>query len=260
MGGNGDAGKPIWAAEVGWNALPSDFPGFPTFGRVDEERQAEYALQAYKRAQLEWPWMGVMSYWFFKRADEREKEQPFYYFRMVDPDFTPHSVYWAMKGLGHSPPIVGLGYKQEDHWAFEYAGVWETKEEARASSSTYRMSGSPGARLTFTFWGTDLSLVVAEGRQSGVLEVIVDGRSRGRYDLRSPASRYQIEIPVVRGLTDGEHGVEIRAAGGGPIALDGIIIRRTSMHMVRRDLGLATGGGLLLVMGYSLWARLRRPR
>jgi len=69
----------------------------PDDRRVDPSRQAQYAVRAYKRAQEEWPWIGVLSYWFFKRADDREKDQPFYYFCLVEPDFTPHPVYWALK-------------------------------------------------------------------------------------------------------------------------------------------------------------------
>ena len=47
---HGDAGKPIWAAEVGWNALPEDFVGEPRYGRVTLEQQARYAAEAYQRA------------------------------------------------------------------------------------------------------------------------------------------------------------------------------------------------------------------
>ncbi|HUW94806.1 MAG TPA: hypothetical protein VMW58_03395, partial [Anaerolineae bacterium] len=82
---NGDAHKPIWASEVGWNALPRGFDSFPYFGRVSEELQAEYSAGAYRRAQAEWPWMGVMNYWFFKRPSDHEKDQAFYYFRMMEP-------------------------------------------------------------------------------------------------------------------------------------------------------------------------------
>jgi hypothetical protein len=45
----------------------------------------------------EWPWMGVACFWFFKRADDSEREQPMYYFRMVEPDFAPLPVYRAMQ-------------------------------------------------------------------------------------------------------------------------------------------------------------------
>ncbi|MDP2954748.1 MAG: hypothetical protein Q8O76_15700, partial [Chloroflexota bacterium] len=174
---NGDEDKPIWAGEVGWNALPEGFPGTAVYGRVSEELQAQYTVRAYERAQEEWPWMGVISYWFFKRADNREKDQPFYYFRLVEPDFTPHPVYWALKELATNQPVVGVGYKQEDHWALAYDGLWEVEFDESASLGAYRV-GFPEDTLSFTFRGTDLSLVVVKDERSGILEAVVDGQKR----------------------------------------------------------------------------------
>jgi hypothetical protein len=91
---NGDAHKPIWISEMGWNVAPDDVR--PDFGRVTEEQQARYAVEAYRRAQEEWPWVGVNSYWFLKRPDESERDQAWYYFRMVEPDFTQLPVYPAV--------------------------------------------------------------------------------------------------------------------------------------------------------------------
>ncbi|SRR5579884_795326 len=93
---NGDAGKPMWASEVGWNAAPPDLPYPNDYGRVSERLQAQYTVRAFERAREEWPWMGVMAVWFFKRADQAEIQQPWYYFRLVDPDFTPRPVYTAL--------------------------------------------------------------------------------------------------------------------------------------------------------------------
>ena len=94
---NGDERKPIWMTEMNWNAIPADHPAYPMFGRVTEQQQAEYAVEAFRRARVEWPWMGVMNVWFFKRATDLEKDQPMYYFRMVEPDFTPLPIYDALK-------------------------------------------------------------------------------------------------------------------------------------------------------------------
>jgi hypothetical protein len=94
---NGDEGKPIWISEMNWNAVPPE-SGLPAnYGRVTLEQQARYAPLAYERARREWPWIGVINFWFFKRADDSEKNQTWYYFRMADPDFTLMPVYWAMK-------------------------------------------------------------------------------------------------------------------------------------------------------------------
>ncbi len=97
---NGDAHKPIWISELDWNCPPPDVP--PIYGRTaDEETRARYVIEAYERAQDEWPWMGVACFWFFKRAGDSEQDQAWYYFRMVEPDFTPLPVYEAMRTYTH---------------------------------------------------------------------------------------------------------------------------------------------------------------
>jgi hypothetical protein len=102
---NGDEDKPIWISEMNWNALPPNHPAYPGYGRVTEEQQARYVVEAYQRAQAEWPWVGVVNFWFFKRPSEAEKDQAWYYFRMVEPDFTPLPVYDAVKEYAHQSPV-----------------------------------------------------------------------------------------------------------------------------------------------------------
>ena len=84
---NDDAGKAIWISEAGWNTVPESMDD--PFGRVSDEEQARYAVQAYERAQSEWPWTDVVNYWFLKRPSDAERDQPWYYFRLLEPDFTP---------------------------------------------------------------------------------------------------------------------------------------------------------------------------
>ena len=93
---NGDAHKPIWISEMNWNAVP-DSVADKRFGQVTLEQQARYLPLAYDRIRREWPWVGVAFTWFFKPATDAEKDQAKYYFRMVDPDFTPLPVYESFK-------------------------------------------------------------------------------------------------------------------------------------------------------------------
>jgi hypothetical protein len=91
---NGDAHKSIWISEMGWNVVPEGMEA--RFGRVTEEQQARYAVEAYERIEAQWPWIGVANYWFLKRPAESEKDQSWYYFRLLEPDFTPLPVYEAL--------------------------------------------------------------------------------------------------------------------------------------------------------------------
>ena len=251
---NGDAHKSIWASEVGWNALPPDFDGFPYYGRVSEELQAEYSASAYRRAQTEWPWMGVMSYWFFKRASDHEKNQAFYYFRMMEPDFYPYPVYDAMKEQATSPPILGLGYHQQDHWALHYEGAWEDVNDERAVLGSYRASEQAGDAVSFTFWGTDLVLVAVRDGDLGRLEVTLDGRQT-TLDFSSEESEYQARVPVASGLAEGEHEVRLTVAeppgGNSWVAIDGLIVRRSPTFYVRRSLVLLVCVPLAIGLFYA---------
>jgi len=255
---NGDAHKPIWASEVGWNALPRGFDSFPYYGRVSEELQAEYSAGAYRRAQAEWPWMGVMNYWFFKRPSDHEKDQAFYYFRMMEPDFYPYPVYDALKEQATSPPILGLGYHQEDHWALAYAGSWEDVEDDGAVLGRYRASDRPGDSLTFTFWGTDLSLVLVGGENSGMLEAVIDGRPV-EWSVQSSRRDGGVEIPVVGGLAEGEHEARLSVVpsseGSSRVAIDGLIVRRTPLFLIRRGLSLLILLGLAAFILFVVWRR-----
>jgi polysaccharide biosynthesis protein PslG len=102
---NGDEHKAIWISEMNWNTVPDEIPD-RRFGQVTLDQQARWAPLAYERAANDWPWVGVVSYWFFKQADESVRDQSWYYFRMADPDFTLMPVYETMKKYIAENPYV----------------------------------------------------------------------------------------------------------------------------------------------------------
>ncbi|GAB4411218.1 MAG: hypothetical protein Kow00123_24980 [Anaerolineales bacterium] len=234
---NGDADKPIWATEVGWNAVPPDFPKPAIYGRVTPEQQARYAVEAYRRAQAEWPWMGVMNYWFFKRATDTETGEVFYYFRMVEPDFTPMPVYEAMRQLTAEGPKVYAGWHQEDHWALAYSGRWVDVADSRAVLGRYRRSEGEG-QVRFRFVGTGLDLAVVKGPNAGAIRVFVDGREAEVVNLHAEADMPAAIVPVAHNLQSGEHEAAIYATDGA--GLDGLIVtNRPGTYAARKALGLA---------------------
>ena len=229
---NGDAHKPIWATEVGWNALPLDFPDFPNFGRVTEEQQARYAVQAYERAQREWPWMGVMNYWFFKRATDLEQNQTFYYFRVAEPDFTPLPVYHAMSDSTRRQLPLAIGFHQEDHWALRWAGSWRAAKDERSVLGQHRVSERKDASLEFTFSGTTLDLVTHRGPGAGSLSFQLDDKEPRIVTLSSPEAESQAQVALAQGLASGDHSVRIVVVES-PVAVDGLIVRRGKATGIR---------------------------
>jgi polysaccharide biosynthesis protein PslG len=216
---NGDAAKPIWITEMNWNAPPSDFPN-KQYGFTTPEQQARYAVLAYQRAQREWPWVGVVNFWFFKRATDQEKDQAWYYFRAVEPDFTPMPVYDAIKEYTHSDEARTLypGVHQEDHWLLSYTGQWEARTDPAAELGAYRVSDDPQASLDLAFEGRDLWLQVGPGA-AGVLRCSVDGGTEVEAQF-SPGER----VELARGLERGRHTISIHPVTG-PLSIDHLAIR-----------------------------------
>ena len=88
---------------MNWNAVPDEIPD-KRFGQVTLEQQARYLPLAFDRIRREWPWVGVASVWYLKDADDHEKDQAKYYFRLLDPDFTPLPAYEAFRDYTHAAP------------------------------------------------------------------------------------------------------------------------------------------------------------
>ncbi|MCX8067951.1 MAG: cellulase family glycosylhydrolase [Anaerolineae bacterium] len=175
MVANGDAHKPIWLTEMNANAVPNDpsIQAWGAYGQVTLEQQARYAPLAYERILRDWPWVGVVNFWFFRRPSDEEKNQAWYYFRMVEPNFTPLPVYHAMRDyIANLTPTLYPGTHQEDDWALEYTGDWEFVRDSSAVLGGYRRTSEPGASVAFVFEGRALTLT--PGPVWGEIEVQID--------------------------------------------------------------------------------------
>lgn len=120
MVANGDAARALWLSEAAWNPIdapdvPVDVSGRVNYGVVTPEQAARYMPQAWQRAQEEWPWTGVMFYWFLKRPADNERGQSWYYFRMLEPDFTPLPVYESVRAhIANEQPTLYPGVHQAE--------------------------------------------------------------------------------------------------------------------------------------------------
>jgi hypothetical protein len=254
---HGDAAKPIWLSEMGWNALPPGFPETPRYGRVSEAQQARYTVRGLQRIQAEWPWVGVTFLWYLRQPGNWQASQQEYYFRLVDPDFTLRPLYEAVKAYATRPPVLAPGYHPASHWAIQTQGTWRAVADAQGVGA-YRL-GEVGAALSFAFQGTDLDLVVGDDRP-GVLQVTIDGAAAGVSLRRDAAGRAVLDLagaggsgqrrfPLARGLPDGEHNVTITVVDG-TVAISGCIAQRTPGFPA----GLLWAGvGVALVWGILWW-------
>jgi hypothetical protein len=154
---NGDAEKSIWISEAAWNSQPYD-PAIiqnGAFGIVSQEQAARYMPLAYERAMQEWPWIGNISYWFFKHADDSRHNQAMYYFRMVEPDFTPLPIYDTLRDyITTLVPVLYAGVHQAEDWAITTAAAAQLVPADDAQFGQAMQTTS----LSFTFYGTGYSL------------------------------------------------------------------------------------------------------
>ena len=215
----GDTDKPIWFNEYGWNTAPDDPLNFPEeelpWKRVDEEQQAEYTLRGIEEARANWPWAGVFNIWYFRQVGQFSPDQPEYYFRMVDVDFTPRRVYYAVKDAAVALTVAGAGHYEETNPAVVADSSWQVVIEPQTSGEAHLVSESPGASLSFTFKGDEVSLLTQRDSQAGRLLVTLDGRDatglpvdeKGRsfIDLYNPVIQWQAWVPLVSGAGNGQH-------------------------------------------------------
>jgi hypothetical protein len=263
---NGDAAKPVWITEVGWNALPDDFPGPPTHGRVTLAQQALYTREAYARALDEWPWAGALFYWHFRLVHDENRDQVRYYFGLLDADFTVHPVYDAYRAVATAPPYLAYGWRQETNAALSWQGAWTQRSDPRASLGAFREGARAGDRLSFEFQGSDLELVTRVGPDAGRLSVSIDGANspslppdasgRAVLDLKAPTEGWQARRVLVQGLPDRRHTATLEALDdGAPIAVDALIVRRQATSPWSGLTAVVIGAGLVVA---GLLAVVRR--
>ncbi|MDI3339165.1 MAG: cellulase family glycosylhydrolase [Sphaerobacter sp.] len=232
---NGDADKPIWAAEYGWVSLPNDWTGDASVwgDPVSAETQARYLLEGYVRAQREWPWLGALCIWNFRwptspTATPDAGRNPTRGFSIVNFDFSPTPAYTL---LARSRALLDRAYTgayAADSRLIQHDGGWTLTGTGAARTL---VPGAAGATLRVPFSGPRLDLHLAGSGQG--LIVTIDGRpapglerdATGAAVARPDADG---RVTVADGLEDGPHLAEIRALAGGDasVALAGFVVVR----------------------------------
>ncbi len=91
----GDAAKPVWAVEFGWNALPADWRGAPSpWGTDTEAVQSARLADAVARARSEWAWMPVLIAQTFQ--PNAPADDPLWGFALVDKNLQPRPLFDAL--------------------------------------------------------------------------------------------------------------------------------------------------------------------
>ncbi len=272
----GDGEKPVWFNEYGWNASPDTFDADTLiWQRVSESLQAEYTVQGIQMARESWPWAGVFMVWYFRQVGNISPESSEYYFRLVDPDFTPRLVYFAVQDAAR-PPVPGLGLYEETYSAVKRQGGWRNVIDDEALAGAYIASDIPGDSVTFSFNGTRLDLRTRLGPDAGRLLVVLDGRpapdllvdehDRSYVDLYSPTSQREARVTLVDGVRPGQHTVTITVAETAAPSSQGLVCAVDAFEVLTGDQSPFPVWQLVLIVaalvgdGWLLWRSWRRVR
>lgn len=236
---NGDGDKAIWVSEMGWNSTPPTL--YAQYGAIPEEWRGTYLREAFERQQREWPWMGVSTVWFFKQASDEEATQPQFYFKLVNPDFTP-TLAWGEVGdyIRNLEPTLYRGYHQEDHWVFQQGiegnAPWPLVADADAIFEQAAV-GTVGHRLVIPAEGERIALTLRPDRAGRISVYIAESEQRYTLDgegrawsgsgretgeVRTDAGKRVLYLPL-GGLPPGRNRIEI-VVEEGEVVLDGVIV------------------------------------
>lgn len=269
MARHGDAGKPLWVSEFGWNAEPPGWDGRPSpWGRVDEATKAAWLQAGWDRAGREWPWMGPMAAWLM-RQPRPIADDPTQFFALVRPDWSTTPAYDALVADARSP-VLGPGTWPDGAPGIKYIGTWQVSPRPGGS---LRETPAPNAHVRLRFRGTGIDLVSPVGPERGVAYVTVDGSyllagqlPRNRFgqamiDFGAPEARDAVRFAVASGLPDGEHRLELTVSGDAGtgssapgVGIDGVVVTRergSAPEVLLAVAGVASAGAA----GWSL----RRP-
>ena len=270
----GDSNKAIWFNEFGWDAPPSDWPEDKlTWGRVSETQQADYALRAIDIARRQWPWAGVINFWYFRQVGDIPPDRADYYFRVVDVDFTPRRVYYAIKDAATALTTAGPGYHQETSPGVTWGKGWHNSILKQASGGAAVVADEADSNLTLSFKGDGVTLVALRDSRSGILYASLDGRripglptdSEGHsyIDLYAPDVQWQQNIHLVSGLGDSQHVLRLTSSGrksaashGTRCTVDAFIVSAAS----HGPFPWAEATSFLVVGLASAWALMREIR
>jgi hypothetical protein len=90
--------------------------------------------------------------------------------------------------------------------------VWDRDTNAAASGGGYSASRTAGAKASFTFSGTNVTVLGRKSTDAGQAAVYLDGvRQVPDIDLYSPATQWKVPIFAKTGLVNGPHTVAIVA-------------------------------------------------
>jgi hypothetical protein len=265
---NGDGAKPVWLNEYAWNAAPADWSVDRTpWLRVPEGQQALYTVEGIRYMRENWPWLGVVNIWYFRQVGDVPITSAEYYFRMVDPEFTPRPVYNEVVRATSQQRLAQVGRYGPLSPVVASRGRWGT---VRATTDAMAIrSERAGDTITIRFRGNQLILEGDRSPRGGRLAVTVDGstdavrnlpqdeRGRRYLDFRGSGEE-PVTLTVVSGLDPlgalREHEVVLATIPAADGTAGRVTIRAVDVAYTRSStiFVIVSGVAALLALGVTL--------
>ncbi len=221
---NNDGRRPIWAVEMGWNALPPGWTGKPSpWGSDTEEVQTRRTVEALGRAQAEWPWLGVMAINGL-RFPHAGPDDPIHGFALLDASFASRQLYQAVQKVAQMPPLAEAGRYAAASRAANYSSGWASVAITGTAAGPAYRADRAGEEVFFHFRGTRVAILALRSSDAGRLKVWIDGRPAPRLsrdgegdstiELGKRGEASVANLVLASGLPDGEHTLRLQAAAG----------------------------------------------
>lgn len=95
-----------------------------------------------------------------------------------------------------------------------YTGAgWKKGDLDHTYYKTLSFSKTAGDSLEYKFSGNSIDYIASTESNRGIVEVFLDGKSQGEFDLYSPTIERRMKIFSATGLSDDEHTIKIVATG-----------------------------------------------
>ena len=271
----GDATKPLWASNWGWNSLPAGWNGGASiWGSVSTEDQIAFTFAAIDRAHREWPWMGgmVLTHWQPAAA----LDNPIWGFSLVGQGGQPTPL---LQALQERPTVSraenGLFFAANPY--ANYSGVW-TFGPLGANVGWVNDSS-----LSLDFSGRTIALLLREDNYVAYLYPTIDNQQPDALPFDPAGNAYIILtsdtlqpetnlVIVARNLAPGPHTLHIvadklvleDARDRWPLigfaVSDGNLAAPFNRQIGVAALGVAVSSLALLVVGIRAdWSALRGP-
>lgn len=259
---NGDAKKPLWASEWGWNSLPEAWQGDPSiWGSVSSQEQTYYTVGAVERADREWPWLGglILNQW----QPAAPANDPIWGFALVDQNSQTSPLFNALES--YSPPLSARnGLFTAVNPFTSYSGVW-----------TFGPLGADigwvqDSQFQFQFHASDVSLLLRQDDYTAYLYPQIDGQPANAVPadasgnsyivLTSPSQKPETNlIPVAKNLPSQPHTLHVVAdRGWDRWAIVGFGVSSGSLSLPF-DQRIAVGWFTVLLSALSVIIAARQP-